>query len=87
MKNLFITLIFFISFFSTTNAQENKPQLLKEPTTWEFERFPLPPEFAPSITYKGAEELRFARGMFKKDSADYFTYVFVAQIDGVIAIS
>ena len=37
-----------------------------QPANWEFERFSLPPGFAPGITYKGAEELRFAPGMFKK---------------------
>jgi hypothetical protein len=26
---------------------------------WQFERFVLPPEFAPDIPYNGAEELRF----------------------------
>jgi len=87
MKSLIVSFILFATFFSSTKAQENKPQLLKEPATWQFERFALPPVFAPSILYKGAEELRFAPGMFKKDSPDYFTYVFVAQIDNVIAIS
>ena len=58
-----------------------------QPASWEFERFSLPPGFAPGITYKGAEELRFAPGMFNKDSANYFTYVFVAQLDDVSAIS
>jgi hypothetical protein len=87
MKNLFTPLIF-ISFISFgVHAQENKPQLLTEPVNWAFERFALPPGFAPGIHYKGAEELRFAPGMFNKDSATYFTYAFVAQLDNVSAIS
>jgi hypothetical protein len=49
--------------------------------------FALPPVFAPNIPYKGAEELRFSPGMFKKDSADYFTYAFVAQLDNTVTIS
>jgi len=57
-----------------------------EPPNWEFEKFPLPPSFATAITYKGFEELRFAPGMFKKDAHDYFTYVFVAQIDSSVII-
>jgi len=68
-------------------AQNNTPQLLKEPAVWEFERFPLPPSFAADFPYKGAEELRFAPGMFKKDAPDYFTYAFVAQLEGISEMS
>ena len=87
MKNLFASLIFIFSLTTCAQAQDAKPQLLFEPAGWEFERFTLPPQFAPAIPYKGAEELRFSPGMFNKDSAAYFTYVFVAQLDDVTAIS
>jgi hypothetical protein len=87
MKNL-LTFLIFISLLSlVTHAQEHKSQLLHEPHSWGFERFELPPSFAPGIRYKGAEELRFAPGMFKKDTATYFTYVFVAELDDAPAIS
>ena len=86
MKNISAFFILIVS-LSTAYAQEQKPELLKQPADWEFERFSLPPGFAPGITYSGAEELRFAPGMFHKDSANYFTYVFVAQLDNVSAIS
>ena len=33
------------------------------------------------------EELRFSPGMFNKDSATYFTYAFVAQLDNVTTVS
>src|SRR5436190_6625751 len=68
-------------------AQQTKPELLKQPENWEFERFNLPPAFAPEITYKGFEEIRFAPGMFKKDSIDYFSYAFIASIDSLRNIS
>ena len=87
MKNLLALFIFIVSLSIVAVAQEHKPQLLKEPANWEFERFTLPPQFAAGISYKGAEELRFAPGMFNKDSATYFTYAFVAQLDNVTAIS
>jgi hypothetical protein len=87
MKSLFAFLSFILSLSTTAKAQEIKPQLLKEPANWEFERFALPPAFAPGIPYKGAEELRFSPGMFNKDSATYFTYAFVVQLDNVTAIS
>jgi len=86
MKNIFFA-IGFIVFAFIANSQENKPQILLQPASWEFEKFELPPSFAPEITYKGAEEIRFAPGMFNKDSANYFTYVFVAQIDKITPIS
>jgi len=85
MKNCPAFLIFIIS-FSTARSQEAKPQLLYEPASWTFERFTLPPQFAPGFPYKGVEELRFSPGMFNKDSATYFTYAFIAQLDNVTAI-
>jgi len=87
MKKLPVTLIFIASVWFTAKAQQAIPELLKEPVTWQFERFGLPPVFAPNIPYKGAEELRFSPGMFKKDSKQYFTYAFVAQLDNTSAIS
>ncbi len=87
MKSLLTFFSFIVSLSIAAQAQEHKPELLKEPAHWEFERFSLPPVFAPAISYKGAEELRFAPGMFNKDSAAYFTYAFVVQLDNVTAIS
>ena len=87
MKNLLAFLILIVSLTIVANSQEAKPQLLKEPANWAFERFALPPEFAPTIPYKGVEELRFSPGMFNKDTATYFTYAFVAQLDNVATIS
>ena len=86
MKNTLVLLIFTVS-LSLARAQEDKPQLLKEPAAWSFERFALPPGFAPNFPFKGAEELRFSPGMFNKDSTDYFTYAFVAQLDSTTSIS
>jgi len=68
-------------------AQNQTAQLLKQPANWQFERFALPPEFAPNISYKGVEELRFSPGMFVKDTITYFTYAFVAELDNVRSVS
>jgi hypothetical protein len=87
MKNLLSTLVFVLGISLIAHSQHAKPGILLEPATWEFERFELPPSFAPEITYKGAEEIRFAPGMFNKDSANYFSYVFVAQIDQITPIT
>lgn len=87
MKILVTYFIFLVSLPVVLKAQHAKPEFLKEPASWEFERFALPPAFAPDFPYKGVEELRFAPGMFKKDTATYFTYAFVAQLDSVTAFS
>ncbi|MEO8764320.1 MAG: hypothetical protein ABI416_08535 [Ginsengibacter sp.] len=68
-------------------AQQTTPQILKVPGGWTFERFALPPDFAPSFSYNGVEELRFSPGMFNKDSIDYFTYPFAAQPDSTATFS
>jgi hypothetical protein len=87
MKTISILLLGLM--FVSANAQQQKPQpqLLKGPTNWSFERFSLPPVFAPSFAFKGAEELRFSPGMFNKDSASYFSYAFAAEVDSVSNIS
>src|SRR5689334_18680123 len=87
MKKTIIVIIYALMISNVLFAQDQSPQLLKQPANWQFERFALPPEFAPNIPYKGAEELRFSPGMFIKDSASYFTYAFVAQLDNVNSIS
>lgn len=86
MKNLFVALICISRSFAAP-SQEQTPELLKEPAAWAFERFSLPPSFAPTIPYQGVEELRFAPGMFNKDTVTYFAYAFIAQLDNVITIS
>ncbi|MES2849634.1 MAG: hypothetical protein V4685_11300 [Bacteroidota bacterium] len=87
VKCKIVFLFFVCSISKMVQAQHATASLLKEPAGWEFERFDLPPVFAPSFPYKGVEELRFSPGMFKKDSADYFTYVFVAQLDNTTAFT
>lgn len=85
MKNFLASLIIFLSI--AAQSQEHKAELLIEPANWAFERFELPPAFAPGIPYKGVEELRFSPGMFNKETATYFTYAFIAQLDNVTSIS
>lgn len=79
---LIVILAFGTMHFNLNAQQQHTPVFLHEPANWEYEQFPLPPSFAPAITYEGIEELRFAPGMFKKDSANYYTYIFMAVIEG-----
>jgi len=86
MRKIIAALLFITSISSAAKSQDAKAEFLKEPSTWSFESFPLPPVFSPDFPYKGVEELRFSPGMFKKDSLDYFSYAFVAQLDNTTAI-
>jgi hypothetical protein len=87
MKKSLAALSFILPLSLAAQEQRATPQLLKEPANWEFERFALPPAFAPGLPFKGAEELRFSPGMFKKDSTEYFTYAFVAELENTASIS
>jgi hypothetical protein len=86
MRKIISALLFLTSISITAKSQDAKAEFLKEPSTWSFERFPLPPVFSPDFPYKGVEELRFSPGMFNKDSSGYFSYAFVAQLDNTTAI-
>jgi hypothetical protein len=50
---------------------------LPTPDGWRTETIPFPLGFAPELEYEGVEELRFAPGMFKAGSEDFWTYAFV----------
>lgn len=52
------------------------------PDGWKHELIPFPLAFAPTLTYKGDEELRFAPGFFKPDQPGYWTYAFVWRLEG-----
>ncbi|AEV97689.1 hypothetical protein A4D02_16395 [Niastella koreensis] len=86
MKNEII-LVFLFVLSLAVKGQDKKAEFLTEPSRWEFERFPLPPTFAPNFPYKGVEELRFSPGMFKKEAPDYFSYAFVARLDSISSIT
>src|SRR6187402_1986296 len=52
------------------------------PAGWRSETIPFPLDFAPSLPYRGTEELRFAPGFFEPTSETYFTYSFVWLVEG-----
>ena len=87
MKKITIILFWAIAFSNVLSAQQQTPELLKQPANWQFEKFKLPPVFTPGFHYKGYEELRFSPGMFVKDSITYFTYAFAAELDSIHSIS
>jgi hypothetical protein len=55
---------------------------LPVPSGWGVERFGIPIEFAPTIPYKGVEDIRFAPGWGDAKSNEYWTYAFLWYLDG-----
>lgn len=61
-------------------AEDEAPALsffLPTPEGWRTETIPFPLGFAPELDYEGLEEVRFAPGMFKAGSEDFWTYSFI----------
>ena len=88
MKNTLCVLCFFI--FLTTSGQDagfdgkkwQAPYKLDTLTDWDIERFLLPISFAPSIPYKGVEDIRFTPGWAKKTTNEYWSYAFLWYLNG-----
>jgi len=57
------------------------PYYLPIPQGWTTERFLIPISFAPQISYKGVEDIRFSPGWGKAESEEYWTYAFLWYLD------
>jgi len=57
------------------------PYTLGFPEGWGVERFLIPIEFAPSIPYKGVEDIRFTPGWGNVKSEEYWSYAFLWYLD------
>jgi len=65
------------------DAEKYNPSYgLSFPQGWNVERFGIPIDFAPSIPYKGVEDLRFAPGWADPKSNSYWTYAFLWHLEG-----
>lgn len=67
-------------FVSVVGAEEPKAGKLNAPEGWAGETIALPPGFAPDMTLKGSEHIRFAPGMMKPASESFFSYAFVFEV-------
>lgn len=56
------------------------------PAGFTTEEFPLPPDFAPAFTYKGAEEIRFHPGWGDSTSKGYWSYTYLWWLNGAPTI-
>ena len=92
MKHLLVSMLC-IAYLSS-NGQETTtefdahkweaPYHLATPKDWGLERFLIPINFAPSISYKGVEDIRFTPGWAKVKSDEYWTYAFLWYLDGSV---
>ncbi|MDB5209044.1 MAG: hypothetical protein JWR72_4119 [Flavisolibacter sp.] len=90
MKHLLILIICITSL--SINAQDVKsafdghkweaPYHLPIPKDWTIERFLIPISFAPQISYKGVEDIRFTPGWGNVKTDDYWSYAFLWHLDG-----
>jgi hypothetical protein len=60
--------------FAAVEPGEEPPYKIPEPEGWAKETFPLPPAFAPGVTWKDEEALRFAPDWMKSDANTFFSY-------------
>ena len=51
------------------------------PAGWKHETFPLPPDFAPELPFRGTEDLRFMPGWSSPTAPDFWSYDFVWLLD------
>lgn len=90
MKNILCVVVLFLFLKSSgQNAKEEfdgkkweAPYMLDTLKGWDVERFLIPISFAPSIPYKGVEDIRFTPGWAKKTTDEYWSYAFLWYVDG-----
>ena len=72
-----------IVLFLCTQCKKNDTQVfpLSAPDNWKQETIQFPLKFAPSIAYEGTLYVQFAPGWGKKDSNEYFSYIFLWSLD------
>lgn len=77
-------IVFFLLLFilSQSISYGQKPEtVLTAPADWRTEIITFPMGFAPSIDFKGFEDIRFAPGWAKPDREDFWTYTFLWYIE------
>ena len=94
MKNILFVVVLFI-FFESFGQNPNEefdgkkweaPYVLDTIKGWDVERFLIPISFAPSILYKGIEDIRFTPGWAKKTTNEYWSYAFLWYLDGTVTL-
>jgi len=89
-KLLIITLLSLVLLNACKEAEKKKSvnktsqssYTLPTPKGWTTELFMIPISFAPEISYKGVEDIRFAPGWGNAQSNEYWTYAFLWSLEG-----
>lgn len=63
------------------------PYKLPVPAGWTTEHFALPPDFAPTFTWKGVEDIRFHPGWSDTASKGYWAYSYLWWLDGTVEVN
>ncbi len=74
MLRPFLLIALLLAHSATVRPEEGPPYEVPEPAGWAKETFPLPPAFAPGVTWKGEETIRFAPDWMKADADTFFSY-------------
>ena len=90
MKYFLSILVSYIPLISFSQIKMNEfdskewkaPYTLDTPKGWGVEHFPIPIGFAPTIVYKGVEDIRFTPGWAKKERDEYWSYAFLWYLEG-----
>ncbi|WP_299767165.1 hypothetical protein [uncultured Dokdonia sp.] len=80
MKSTILFLFLYVFIAQSAFTQEEE-LLLKIDEPWRSEQLTFPIAFAPSLDYKGIEEVRFAKGWGTPDSEEFWTYTFLWYLD------
>lgn len=71
----------FMLFSLVLYTQNNEKNILISKRQWSQEALRIPFSFAPEIKYEGSEDIRFSNGWGKVESEEFWTYVFVWNMD------
>jgi hypothetical protein len=82
MKNNVLILLLLLTATTVFAQEEKELEVFDADGTWTKEIIQFPIGFAPDIPYEGYEDLRFAAGWAKKDSPEFWTYIFAWHIKG-----
>lgn len=80
MKHLIFTVLLCYSLLSFTQEEQNLDILVTD-STWLKEIIHFPLGFAPDLNYTGFEDLRFAKAWRNPESEEFFSYVFIWNIN------
>ncbi len=76
-----IPFFYILLFFASCTSEKTSKNVLLAPDNWRNEIIEFPLKFASSLSYSGTEYVRFAPGWGEKEAEDYFSYVFLWEID------